>query len=108
MIATLRKYKYNINNTKTKLQIMENYRSLRSQEWALRNVFKQIKHCHERGYMNIDVEQETGELILYENFAEYHKLKKLMMKIMKEKTFEDEKKQFAIRRVCKDIVQIIS
>ena len=89
---------------------MENYRSLRSdsQEWALRNVFKQIKHCHERGYMNIDVEQETGELILYENFTEYHKLKKLMMKIMKEKTFEDEKKQFAIRRVCKDIVQIIS
>ena len=89
---------------------MENYRPLRSdsRKWALRNVFKQITNYHAKGYMGIDVEKETGELILYDNVKEYRKLKKLMMKIMKEKTFEDEKKQFAIRRVCNEIIQVIS
>ena len=87
----------------------DTYRSLRcdSREWALRNVYKQITNSHNKGYINTQVEQETGELIIYKTGIEYYKLKKLMLKIIQEKTFEDEKKQFAIRRVCNDIIQLI-
>jgi hypothetical protein len=75
--------------------------------WAQNYVLWQIKHFTDLGYFNFHVETHTKELILYNKSDEYHKLAKLMRKIIKELTFEDEKKQYAIRKVCNDIIKLL-
>lgn len=72
--------------------------------WAEKIVYNQIKNCLEKGYLNDTfVDDETGEVILY-NICEHKRLKKLMKKIIREKTFDDEKKQFAIRKICNNVI----
>lgn len=75
--------------------------------WAQNFVHKQIRNCTNLGYFNFHVEKDTKELILYNKTEEYYKLEKLMKKIIKELTFEDEKQQYAIRKVCNDIIKLL-
>ena len=88
---------------------MEHFRSVHDDihKWASKDVFNQISNCYKKKYMCIDVEKDTGEVILYGNEKHFEKLDKLMKKIISERTFEDEKKQYAIRKVCYDIIELI-
>ena len=73
-------------------------------DWANQAVYKQIYNCIEKQYLqNTSIDIDTSELIIEDEYDKV-RLKKLMKKIMKEKTYDDEKKQYAIRNTCNEIM----
>ena len=73
-------------------------------DWANQAVYKQINNCIEKQYLqNTTIDVDTRELII-EDDDDKLRLKKLMKKIIKEKTYDDEKKQYAIRYTCNEIM----
>lgn len=70
--------------------------------WAENLVFKQLKH-----YITVNYLSNTkiiNDMYIHTKKDDKHKLKKIMKKIIKEKTYEDEKKQFALRKICNEII----
>jgi hypothetical protein len=75
--------------------------------WANEAVYKQINNCIEKQYLqNTTIDEETKKILIADENDKI-KLKKLMNKIIKEKTYEDEKKQYAIRSACNDMMYMI-
>ena len=72
--------------------------------WGKNTVYKQIYHCIEKQYLRNTTIDETTKELLFEDENDKIKLKKIIKKIIKEKTYEDEKKQFAIRSTCNEIM----
>ena len=73
-------------------------------DWANQAVYKQINNCIEKQYLqNTTIDVDTRELII-EDDDDKLRLKKLMKKIIKEKTYDDEKKQYALRSACNEIM----
>lgn len=72
--------------------------------WGKRTVYKQINHYIDNKYLqNTTVDNETNK-ILITNEDDKVKLKKIIKKIIKEKTYEDEKKEYAIRNAYNEIM----
>jgi len=72
--------------------------------WGKRTVIKQINNCIDKNYLrNTTIDDETKE-ILITNEDDKNKIKKIMKKIIKEKTYDNEKKQYAIRDACTEII----
>ena len=70
--------------------------------WAEKYVFKQINYCINMNYLsNTHI---INDIYLHTTKDDKNKLKKIMLKIIKEKTYEDEKKQFALRKICNEII----
>lgn len=77
-------------------------------DWGKRTVYKQINNCIEKEYLkNTTIDNETNALLIT-NEDDKIKLNKIIKKIIKEKTYEDEKKQFAIRSACNEIMNIVN
>ena len=72
--------------------------------WANVQVYKQIKHFISVGYLTDTVIDEEGEIIINTYSDDRKRCIKILKKIKREKTYEDEKKQFAIRKACDDLM----
>lgn len=71
--------------------------------WANEAVYKQINNCIDKQYLqSTTIDVDTRELIIQDEDDKL-RLKKLMKKIIKEKTYDDEKKQYAMRSACNEI-----
>ena len=72
-------------------------------DWAKKTVHKQIHNCIEKQYLKNTIIDDTGSLLILDDYDKI-RINKIMKKIIKEKTYEDEKKQFAIRSACNEIM----
>lgn len=75
--------------------------------WGKRTVYKQINNCIEKEYLQNTTIDDTTKELHFEDEDDKRKLKKIIKKIIKEKTYEDEKRQFAIRSACNEIMNTI-